>query len=153
MQLFPDPEEWRISRGWFILEAVARLRTGVAAGAAEAEATTVHRAARAEQIEAGDYDANAEIVLEPLILARGVGAAAESRVALWLAGVSLLLLVIVCANVANLLLARAVRARRESAVRLALGIGRARLLRQVVLESLALAALGAGAALAVTIWG
>jgi putative ABC transport system permease protein len=83
----------------------------------------------------------------------GPDPALEGRTALWLTGIAGIVLIIACANVANLALARALRRQRETAVRLALGAGRRRLVMQSVIENLVLALGAAALGLILAQWG
>ncbi|HVZ49793.1 MAG TPA: ADOP family duplicated permease [Gemmatimonadaceae bacterium] len=99
-------------------------------------------------------DTLAEVRTASIIQARGPETVRQDElIATRLQGVALIVLVIACANVVNLLLARAVNRKREIAIRLALGISRTRLIRLITLEAVILATLAGTAALFAAWWG
>jgi putative ABC transport system permease protein len=142
---FPsDAEYWfpiglnpaNASRGGHFLAVIARLKSGVSAEQAGAEMKTIAERL-AQQYPDSSANESAEVV--PL-LEQIVGNIREPLLAL-LAAVGVVIL-IACANVANLLLVRASVREKEIAIRTALGAGRGRLVRQMLAESLILSIAG-----------
>ncbi len=126
----------------------ARLRAGVALEQARAEMVAI--GARTER-DAPSLNKGFSVNVFPVSV-EDVGSSTRKYV-LILEGAVAFVLLIACANVANILLARSIARRRELAVRMALGASRFRLARQMMAESLLLSLVGGGAGLLLAYWG
>jgi putative ABC transport system permease protein len=130
------PPQRRNDRGGRSLRVFARLRDGVSLEQAAAEMSTIAR-----RIELANPATNTDRGARVMPLGEVVVGQVRPALAVLLGAVAFLLL-IACANVANLLLGRASGRQKEFALRLALGAGRGRLVRQLLVESALLSATG-----------
>jgi len=140
----------RTERGGFWLYLVGRLKPGVTQTAAQADLNLIAKQV-ADQLGLEDSLFSGSGVTVAPLLEHTVGSLRKNLMILF--GAVLLLLLIACANVANLQLARAAFRSREVAVRAALGAGRWRIIRQLLTENILLAVLGGALGVLLAWWG
>src|SRR5688572_11859239 len=137
----------QLNNGGYFFNAIARLKREVSLEQAREAMNVIARGYR--QSHSSNVDAPTQIEVVP-ILEDAVGAQRQSYLMLF--GAVGCVLLIACANIANLLLARFAGRRKEIAARFALGASRANVIRQLVTESMLIAVLGGVAGLLLAAW-
>jgi predicted permease len=149
-RLAPDSAELLATRNDTWLNPLARLRPGASREAAQAEMAGLF--AQIARAYPDQHKGAATVTLYPLWRAPNGGNSIFSKMLPILLGIAAVVLLLACANLANLLLARGAGRQREMAIRLSLGASRGRLVRQLLAENLVLALAGGALALAATAW-
>jgi putative ABC transport system permease protein len=145
---FPDEEmKARGSRGYFV---IGRLAAGTSVEQSQAEIETINAQMRREHRDNYSQDNSFGGDVFPL---QELAVGGIRPALLILAGAVFLVLLIACANLTTMLLARAAAREREIGIRVALGAGPLRLLKQVLTESVLLALVGGAAGVLVALWG
>ena len=143
---FPFPLSQETNRWGNTMAMIGRLKPGVSADAARAEIRTLATQITAENPQRNSFQGNVKPLAEQV--------SGRIRQAVWvLAGAVGMVMLIVCANLSNLLLARTASRQKEIAIRTALGAGRRRLLAQMLTEGIVLSCTGALLGLALAFAG
>jgi len=143
---FPFPLSPETNRWGNTMAMIGRLKPGVRVGQAQAEIRTLARQITAEHPERNNFEGHVRPLADHV--------SGRIRLAVWvLAGAVGMVMLIVCANLSNLLLARTASRQKELAIRSALGAGRLRLIAQMLTESVVLSCSGAVVGLALAVAG
>jgi predicted permease len=141
-----NPQEYT-TRGWQSFDAFARLKPGVTYDQAQAEMRAIGKDL------AKTYHEDANTGREIMPMSEDYVQAMFKPALVALLGITGVVLLIACANVANILLSRAAYRRREMSIRLALGARRSALVRQLLVESFIISLMGGAVGLLIASWG